>query len=169
MCDRRRRRRAEFGLSACPGRKAGGAARFPGDRRWRNGQNDRDAKSQRIATADGAVRAKWVVIATNTPFNNRVVMHTKQAAYRTYVVGLRVSRIALRRAGQRVARSRFQRVERCHHRAGGGSRDEDNGWAQAGRTSWPAMSGRPVKPCRPEKGVLIASARIASRRSSAGA
>lgn len=49
-----------------------------------------DDKSQLVTTAEGAVRAKWVVIATNTPFNNRVVMHTKQAAYRTYVVGLRV-------------------------------------------------------------------------------
>ncbi len=36
------------------------------------------------------VRAEHVVVATNVPFNDRVVMHTKQAAYRTYVVALRV-------------------------------------------------------------------------------
>jgi Rieske Fe-S protein len=36
-----------------------------------------------------------VVFATNTPVNDRVTMHTKQAAYRTYVVGLRVPRGAV--------------------------------------------------------------------------
>ncbi len=33
------------------------------------------------------IRARHVVVATNTPFVDRVKMHTKQAAYRTYVVG----------------------------------------------------------------------------------
>ena len=33
------------------------------------------------------IRAPHVVVATNTPFIDRVKMHTKQAAYRTYVVG----------------------------------------------------------------------------------
>ena len=33
------------------------------------------------------IRARHVVVATNTPFIDRVKMHTKQAAYRTYVVG----------------------------------------------------------------------------------
>jgi Rieske Fe-S protein len=33
-----------------------------------------------------------VIVACNTPFNNRVVMHTKQAAYRTYVIGVEVPR-----------------------------------------------------------------------------
>lgn len=36
------------------------------------------------------VRAESVVIATNVPFNDRVTIHTKQAPYRTYVVGARV-------------------------------------------------------------------------------
>jgi nitrite reductase/ring-hydroxylating ferredoxin subunit len=31
-----------------------------------------------------------VVVATNVPVNDRVVMHTKQAAYRSYAVGMRV-------------------------------------------------------------------------------
>ena len=31
-----------------------------------------------------------MIVATNTPFNDRVTMHTKQAAYRTYVVGVEV-------------------------------------------------------------------------------
>ncbi|MGH8762938.1 MAG: FAD-dependent oxidoreductase [Nitrosospira sp.] len=43
-----------------------------------------------VTTDRGAITAEAVVVATNTPFNDRVVMHTKQAAYRTYVLGVRV-------------------------------------------------------------------------------
>ena len=43
-----------------------------------------------VTTEHGAIAAGAVVVATNTPFNDRVVMHTKQAAYRTYVLGIRV-------------------------------------------------------------------------------
>jgi glycine/D-amino acid oxidase-like deaminating enzyme/nitrite reductase/ring-hydroxylating ferredoxin subunit len=43
----------------------------------------------RIRTAEGAtVSADAVVVATNTPINDLVAIHTKQAAYLTYVVGL---------------------------------------------------------------------------------
>lgn len=38
------------------------------------------------------VSAKAIVVATNTPVNDWVTIHTKQAAYRTYVIGLRVSK-----------------------------------------------------------------------------
>lgn len=38
------------------------------------------------------LRAAHIVVATNTPFNDRVKLHTKQAAYRTYVVGFEVPR-----------------------------------------------------------------------------
>ena len=41
-------------------------------------------------TAGHTVQAQAVVIATNSPFNDRVVMHTKQSPYRTYVVAGRV-------------------------------------------------------------------------------
>uniref|UniRef100_A0ABX1MW59 FAD-dependent oxidoreductase n=2 Tax=Aromatoleum buckelii TaxID=200254 RepID=A0ABX1MW59_9RHOO len=55
-----------------------------------------DIEAQRhlqvVRTDAGEVRADAVVVATNTPFNDRVVMHTKQSAYRTYVLGLRVPR-----------------------------------------------------------------------------
>ena len=50
---------------------------------------------QTVFTDRGEIRAKAVVVATNTPFNNRVVMHTKQSAYRTYVVGMAVPKGAL--------------------------------------------------------------------------
>ena len=38
------------------------------------------------------VSAIEIVVATNTPVNNRVAIHTKQFPYRTYVIGLRVAR-----------------------------------------------------------------------------
>lgn len=50
---------------------------------------------QIVLTDRGEIRAGSVVVATNTPFNNRVVMHTKQAAYRTYVIGVAVPKGSL--------------------------------------------------------------------------
>jgi glycine/D-amino acid oxidase-like deaminating enzyme/nitrite reductase/ring-hydroxylating ferredoxin subunit len=50
----------------------------------------KDGASHLVLTERGTVRANAVVVATNTPFNDRVVMHTKQAGYRTYVIGVRV-------------------------------------------------------------------------------
>lgn len=49
-----------------------------------------DHGMQVVSTPGGKIRAQSVVVATNTPFNNRLVMHTKQAGYRTYVIGIRV-------------------------------------------------------------------------------
>ncbi|GAB2843025.1 FAD-dependent oxidoreductase [Pseudoduganella ginsengisoli] len=56
---------------------------------------DGDKAVQVVRTDHGDIYAQAVVAATNTPFNNRVVMHTKQAAYRTYVIALRIPRDAL--------------------------------------------------------------------------
>jgi glycine/D-amino acid oxidase-like deaminating enzyme/nitrite reductase/ring-hydroxylating ferredoxin subunit len=48
-------------------------------------------KDARVETKNGAtVSCAAIVVATNTPVNDRLVIHTKQAAYRTYVVGLSV-------------------------------------------------------------------------------
>jgi glycine/D-amino acid oxidase-like deaminating enzyme/nitrite reductase/ring-hydroxylating ferredoxin subunit len=44
------------------------------------------------------VFAQAIVIATNTPFNDRVVMHTKQHPYRTYVVGARIAKGSVTKA-----------------------------------------------------------------------
>src|SRR3954447_23477718 len=42
-------------------------------------------------TDDGLrIDAGHIVVATNTPINDRVTMHTKQAAYRSYVVGFEI-------------------------------------------------------------------------------
>lgn len=47
----------------------------------------------RVETSNGAtVTAGAVVVATNTPVNDTLAIHTKQAAYRTFVVGARVPR-----------------------------------------------------------------------------
>ena len=51
-----------------------------------------DGDLEVVTTEHGVIRAGAVVVATNTPFNDRVVMHTTQAAYRTYVVGIAVPR-----------------------------------------------------------------------------
>lgn len=44
-----------------------------------------------VTTSEGfRVSADHIVVATNTPVNDRVVIHTKQAPYRTYVVAFRI-------------------------------------------------------------------------------
>jgi glycine/D-amino acid oxidase-like deaminating enzyme/nitrite reductase/ring-hydroxylating ferredoxin subunit len=49
-----------------------------------------------VVTANGQrVRASAIVVATNTPVNDRVAIHTKQAPYRTYVVALRMPPAAM--------------------------------------------------------------------------
>ena len=52
---------------------------------------DGDGISGRVKTTKGpVVWAGAIVVATNTPVNDWVAIHTKQAAYRTYVIGVRV-------------------------------------------------------------------------------
>jgi glycine/D-amino acid oxidase-like deaminating enzyme/nitrite reductase/ring-hydroxylating ferredoxin subunit len=53
-------------------------------------QDDQDGVV--VTTATGKVSADAVVVATNTPFNDRVTMHTKQVAYQSYVVAARIPR-----------------------------------------------------------------------------
>ncbi|HET9252779.1 MAG TPA: FAD-dependent oxidoreductase [Candidatus Eisenbacteria bacterium] len=50
-----------------------------------------EGKPARVRTREGfVITADHVVVATNTPVHTRVKIHTKQAPYRTYVVGIRV-------------------------------------------------------------------------------
>jgi glycine/D-amino acid oxidase-like deaminating enzyme/nitrite reductase/ring-hydroxylating ferredoxin subunit len=57
-----------------------------------------DGKTARVTTTGGhVVTAGAVVVATNTPVNDLVSIHTKQAPYRTYVVGARVPKGAVPR------------------------------------------------------------------------
>lgn len=46
----------------------------------------------RVETNRGVVTANAIVVATNSPVNDLVAIHTKQAAYRTFVVAARVTR-----------------------------------------------------------------------------
>ncbi|HET6850944.1 MAG TPA: FAD-dependent oxidoreductase [Pyrinomonadaceae bacterium] len=53
----------------------------------------------RVETSHGpVVTSDVVVVATNTPVNDRVAIHTKQAPYVTYVIGVRVPRDSITRA-----------------------------------------------------------------------
>jgi glycine/D-amino acid oxidase-like deaminating enzyme/nitrite reductase/ring-hydroxylating ferredoxin subunit len=50
-------------------------------------------ENARVTTTNGlTVTAKAIVVASNTPINDRYVIHTKQAPYTTYVIGLQVGR-----------------------------------------------------------------------------
>jgi glycine/D-amino acid oxidase-like deaminating enzyme/nitrite reductase/ring-hydroxylating ferredoxin subunit len=52
-----------------------------------------------VITSNGfKVSAKHIVVATNTPVNNLVTMHTKQAPYRTYVIGAKIPKGLLPKA-----------------------------------------------------------------------
>jgi glycine/D-amino acid oxidase-like deaminating enzyme/nitrite reductase/ring-hydroxylating ferredoxin subunit len=53
----------------------------------------------RVETSHGpVVTSEVVVVATNTPVNDRVAIHTKQAPYVTYVIGVRVPKGSVTRA-----------------------------------------------------------------------
>jgi len=53
----------------------------------------KDGAPGQVVTDKGhVVSAGAIVVATNTPVNDWVAIHTKQAAYRTFVIGLRVSK-----------------------------------------------------------------------------
>jgi glycine/D-amino acid oxidase-like deaminating enzyme/nitrite reductase/ring-hydroxylating ferredoxin subunit len=50
-----------------------------------------DGEPTRVRTERGnVIEARAVVVATNSPINNRFTTHTKQMAYRTYVIGVRI-------------------------------------------------------------------------------
>ncbi len=53
-------------------------------------------KDASVDTVNGQrIRAKSIVVATHTPFNDRVAIHTKQYPYLTYVIAARVPRGAI--------------------------------------------------------------------------
>lgn len=50
-----------------------------------------DGERTKIETSDGhTITAQAAVVATNCPINDRLVIHSKQAPYATYVIGVRV-------------------------------------------------------------------------------
>jgi glycine/D-amino acid oxidase-like deaminating enzyme/nitrite reductase/ring-hydroxylating ferredoxin subunit len=59
-------------------------------------QDIKGGRPATVTTAQGrTVTCDAVVVATNTPVNDRVTMHTKQHPYRTYVLGFKVRRGAI--------------------------------------------------------------------------
>src|SRR5205807_5489019 len=52
-------------------------------------------KTAQVKVGEHTVRADAVIVATNTPINDLVAIHTKQAPYMTYVIGASVSRGAI--------------------------------------------------------------------------
>jgi glycine/D-amino acid oxidase-like deaminating enzyme/nitrite reductase/ring-hydroxylating ferredoxin subunit len=58
-----------------------------------------DGEPAKVTTSDGhVITADSIVVATNSPVNDWVILHTKQAAYRSYVVAARVPRGSVTRA-----------------------------------------------------------------------
>jgi glycine/D-amino acid oxidase-like deaminating enzyme/nitrite reductase/ring-hydroxylating ferredoxin subunit len=54
------------------------------------------ADDKGVDTADGIrVNANHIVVATNSPFNNKYVLHMKQYPYRTYVIGATIKKDSL--------------------------------------------------------------------------
>jgi glycine/D-amino acid oxidase-like deaminating enzyme/nitrite reductase/ring-hydroxylating ferredoxin subunit len=56
---------------------------------------DRDGVTVQTETGR-TVRARWAVVATNSPINNTAVIHTKQAPYRTYAMALTIPKDTLK-------------------------------------------------------------------------
>ena len=50
-----------------------------------------DGEPAKVTTSDGhVITADAIIVATNTPVNDWLIIHSKQSAYRTYVIGCRV-------------------------------------------------------------------------------
>lgn len=50
-----------------------------------------DGEPAKVTTSDGhVITADSIVVATNSPVNDWVILHTKQAAYRSYVIAARI-------------------------------------------------------------------------------
>ena len=63
------------------------------------GTHATDIDHEGITTSDGfTVKAKHIVVATNSPVNNRFTMFEKEYAYRTYVIGALVKKDLLPKA-----------------------------------------------------------------------
>ncbi len=58
-----------------------------------------DNSPVKVETQSGhIILAKDIIVATNSPISNNVLIHTKQAAYRTYVIGLKVQKNSVKEA-----------------------------------------------------------------------
>jgi glycine/D-amino acid oxidase-like deaminating enzyme/nitrite reductase/ring-hydroxylating ferredoxin subunit len=97
-------------------------------------EGESDTSAVVNTTGGATVRARAVVVATNSPVNDRVVIHTKQAPYRTYVVGARVRsgsvpRLLLWDTADPYHYVRLQRVDDAHDLLIVGGEDHKTGQA----------------------------------------
>ena len=84
-------------------------------------------KSARVRTSSGhTVTAGAIVVATNSPFNDSVAIHTKQAPYHTYAIGARVAPGAITPALYWDTEDpyHYARLQRTTNRELGGDNDE---------------------------------------------
>jgi glycine/D-amino acid oxidase-like deaminating enzyme/nitrite reductase/ring-hydroxylating ferredoxin subunit len=82
------------GLAAAITAKGG---RLYSDTRVDEIQEDGDTVT--VKTENGKlVRARWAVVATNSPINDRLAVHTKQAPYRTYAMAITLPKEAIKDA-----------------------------------------------------------------------
>ena len=80
-----------------------------------------------VETSTGAtITAKWVVVATNSPFVDLFAIHTKQAPYYTYVVAARLAHGSVTPALYWDTQDPYHyvRLERTTNRALGGDNDD---------------------------------------------
>ncbi len=80
-----------------------------------------------VKTASGhSIRVSAIVVATNSPFNDLLAIHTKQAPYQTYAVGARVKADAITRALYWDTEDPYHyvRLQRITNRELGGDNDE---------------------------------------------
>jgi glycine/D-amino acid oxidase-like deaminating enzyme/nitrite reductase/ring-hydroxylating ferredoxin subunit len=105
----------------------------------------RDGTPCHVHTATGrTVRADAVVVATNTPVNDRVTIHTKQAPYRTYVIAAPIALNTLTRAlfwdtGDPYHYIRLQRLQ-GHEMLIVGGEDHKTGQAEDPERRWDALA-----------------------------
>jgi glycine/D-amino acid oxidase-like deaminating enzyme/nitrite reductase/ring-hydroxylating ferredoxin subunit len=84
-------------------------------------------ESAHVRTADGhTITASSIVIATNSPFNDLVAIHTKQAPYHTYAIGARAAAGAVGTALYWDTEDPYHyvRLQRTTNRELGGDNDE---------------------------------------------
>ena len=87
-----------------------------------------DGPPARVRTEGGyTVTARGLVITTNSPVNNRFVPHTKQMAYRSYVIGARIPLGSMKPAlfWDTLDPYHYIRVQRLHAGEGGVNQERD--------------------------------------------
>jgi glycine/D-amino acid oxidase-like deaminating enzyme/nitrite reductase/ring-hydroxylating ferredoxin subunit len=107
-----------------------------------------DGRPVRVRTREGfTITADHVVVATNAPIHTRVKIHTKQAPYRTYVVGVRVEEGSIARALYYDTQTPYHyvRLHRLHPDEGGGEvlivggEDHKTGQKDDAEARWAAL------------------------------